>query len=63
MNVVFYLTAGLAVLSTAMAITRIHAVHALLYLIVSFLAVAMIFLFLVHLCRDDAMQPEQGYAT
>jgi len=46
MNAVFYLTAGLAVLSTAMAITRIHAVHALLYLIVSFLAVAMIFLLL-----------------
>ncbi len=43
MNVVFYLSAAVAVLSTAAAITRLNAVHALLYLIVSLLAVAVIF--------------------
>jgi NADH-quinone oxidoreductase subunit J len=42
-NVVFYLSAAVAVLSTAMAITRLNAVHALLYLIVSLLSVALIF--------------------
>lgn len=43
MNVVFYLSAVVAVLSTCMVITRLNAVHALLYLIVSFLSVALIF--------------------
>ncbi len=43
MNVVFYLAAAVAVVSTAMVLTRPHAVHALLYLIVSLLAVAVIF--------------------
>ncbi|HEX2277762.1 MAG TPA: NADH-quinone oxidoreductase subunit J [Candidatus Tectomicrobia bacterium] len=43
MNVVFYLAAAVAVVSTAMVITRLHAVHALLYLIVSLLSVALIF--------------------
>jgi NADH-quinone oxidoreductase subunit J len=42
-NVVFYLSAVVAVFATCMVITRLNAVHALLYLIVSFLAVAMIF--------------------
>jgi NADH-quinone oxidoreductase subunit J len=46
MSAMFYLAAFVAVLSTALAITRAHAVHALLYLIVSLLAVAMIFLLL-----------------
>lgn len=44
MNVLFYLSAFVAILATGLAITRTNAVHALLYLIVSFLAVAMIFL-------------------
>jgi len=43
MNVLFYLAALLAVFSTAMVITRAKAVHALLYLIVSLLALALVF--------------------
>lgn len=43
MNVVFYLSAIVAVVSTAAVITRLNAVHALLYLIVSLLSVALIF--------------------
>jgi NADH-quinone oxidoreductase subunit J len=43
MNLLFYLSAIIAVLSTLMVITRTNTVHALLYLIVSLLAVAMIF--------------------
>lgn len=42
MNSVFYLSAAVAVLATALAITRAHAVHALLYLIVSLLALAVV---------------------
>jgi len=43
MIVVFYLAAIIAVAATVMAITRLNAVHALLYLIVSLLAVALVF--------------------
>ena len=43
MNTVFYVAAAVAVLATALAVTRSNAVHALLYLIVSLLAVAVIF--------------------
>lgn len=43
MNAVFYIAAAVAVISTVMVITRLNAVHALLYLIVSLLAVAVIF--------------------
>jgi NADH-quinone oxidoreductase subunit J len=43
MSVLFYLAAVVVVAATAMAITRLHAVHALLYLIVSLLAVALVF--------------------
>lgn len=39
----FYLAAAIAIVSTAMVITRSQAVHALLYLVVSLLAVAVIF--------------------
>jgi NADH-quinone oxidoreductase subunit J len=46
MNAVFYISAGIAVISTVMAISRLNAVHALLYLIVSLLAVALIFFIL-----------------
>jgi len=42
MNVTFYLSAAVAVLATVLAITRPNAVHALLYLIVSLLAVALV---------------------
>mgnify|MGYP001609104136 CR=1 FL=1 len=43
MNLLFYISALVAVISTFMVITRKSAVHALLYLIVSLLAVAFIF--------------------
>lgn len=43
MDTAFYISAGVAVLATAMIITRRHAVHALLYLVVSLLAVAVVF--------------------
>jgi NADH-quinone oxidoreductase subunit J len=43
MNAAFYISAAVAVFSTVMVITRLHAIHALLYMIVSLLAVAMVF--------------------
>ena len=43
MNIVFYISAAVAIVSTALAISRSNAVHALLNLIVSLLAVAVIF--------------------
>jgi NADH-quinone oxidoreductase subunit J len=41
--ITFYLAAAIAIVSTAMTITRSHAVHALLYLVVSLLAAGVIF--------------------
>jgi NADH-quinone oxidoreductase subunit J len=43
MVIVFYIAAAVAIGATAMMITRLNVVHALLYLIVSLLAVALIF--------------------
>jgi NADH-quinone oxidoreductase subunit J len=43
MNLTFYLAAAVAVFATAMVVTRLNAVHALLYLVVSLLAVALMF--------------------
>src|SRR5579864_296549 len=43
MDAMFYIAAVVAILATVMVITRLNAVHALLYLIVSLLAVAVIF--------------------
>lgn len=43
MNDTFYISAAIAIISTVLAITRLHPVHALLYFIVSLLAVAVIF--------------------
>jgi NADH-quinone oxidoreductase subunit J len=43
MNTVFYISAAVALISTVMVITRVNAIHALLYFIVSLLAVAVIF--------------------
>lgn len=43
MTATFYTAAAIAIVATALAISRKHAVHALLYLIVSLLAVALIF--------------------
>jgi len=43
MNAIFYIAAAVAVVATVMAITQRNAVHALLYLIVSLLSVALVF--------------------
>jgi NADH-quinone oxidoreductase subunit J len=43
MNFLFYISAFAAVIATFLVITRKNAVHALLYLIVSLLAVALVF--------------------
>jgi NADH-quinone oxidoreductase subunit J len=43
MNVVFYISAFIAVITTVAAITRLNPVHALLYFILSLIAVAIIF--------------------
>jgi NADH-quinone oxidoreductase subunit J len=43
MSVTFYMAAAVAVIATAMVITRSKAIHALLYLVVSFLALAVVF--------------------
>jgi NADH-quinone oxidoreductase subunit J len=39
----FYILAGIIVVSTAMAISRRHVLHALVYLIISFIATGLIF--------------------
>lgn len=44
MSLLFYISSAAAVLATFLAITRTNAVHALLYLIVSLLASALVFL-------------------
>jgi len=46
MTTLFYLASAVAVLSTLMVITRTNAVHALLYLVISLLSVALIFFML-----------------
>lgn len=43
MNAAFYVASAVAVVSTGLVITRRSAMHALLYLVVSFLAVALVF--------------------
>ena len=43
MDAVFYLSGAVAIAATVMMLTRLNAVHALLYLIVSLLAVAVVF--------------------
>src|SRR6516164_3450287 len=43
MELAFYITGAVAVLSTVLMVTRLNAVHALLYLIVSLLSVAIEF--------------------
>lgn len=43
MNIIFYIAAFIALAATVMVVTRRNAVHALLYLIVSLLAVSVIF--------------------
>jgi NADH-quinone oxidoreductase subunit J len=41
--ITFYIAATIAILATIMVITRYNMIHALLYLVVSFLAVAIVF--------------------
>ena len=43
MEVTFYISATVAVLATIMVITRYNMIHALLYLVVSFMAIAVVF--------------------
>src|ERR1700678_2744487 len=43
MEQVFYIAGAVAVISTALMLTRLNVVHALLYLIVSFLGIAVVF--------------------
>lgn len=46
MNIVFYIASIAAIASTVMVITRLNAIHALLYLIVSLLSAAVVFFML-----------------
>ena len=46
MSALFYLSSVVAVISTILVLTRVNAVHALLYFIVSLLSVALIFFIL-----------------
>lgn len=46
MEITFYIAAIIAVVATVIVITQLNAVHALLYLIISLLAVALIFFIL-----------------
>ena len=43
MNVFFYIAASVAIISTIMAISARNAIHALLYLILSLLAISVVF--------------------
>ncbi|HEY3278232.1 MAG TPA: NADH-quinone oxidoreductase subunit J [Syntrophorhabdaceae bacterium] len=43
MNILFFVAGGVAVVSTIMVVTCSHAVHALLYLVVSLLSTGLIF--------------------
>jgi len=43
MNLLFYVSGAVAVVATLLVITRLNAVHALLYAIVSLLAVSLVF--------------------
>jgi NADH-quinone oxidoreductase subunit J len=43
MELLFYIAGGVAAISTALMLTRLNVVHALLYLIVSFLGIAVVF--------------------
>lgn len=43
MTIAFYISGAIAVIATLMVLTRLNAVHALLYLVVSLLSLAMVF--------------------
>lgn len=46
MEATFYIAAAVAIFATIMVITRYNMIHALLYLVISFLAVAIVFFIL-----------------
>jgi NADH-quinone oxidoreductase subunit J len=46
MNTLFFVTGALVVVSAAMAVSRLNAVHALLYLVVSFIGLGLVFFLL-----------------
>jgi NADH-quinone oxidoreductase subunit J len=46
MEILFYIAAAVSVLATVRVITHLHAVHALLYLVVALMALALIFFLL-----------------
>lgn len=46
MELTFYISSAIAILCTIMVITRYNMIHALLYLVVSFLALAVVFFIL-----------------
>lgn len=46
MTVLFYFAAAVSVVATALALTRAHAIHALLYFVVSVLSTAVVFFLL-----------------
>ena len=43
MNIIFYVTAGVALVATLMVIVQLNPVHALLYLIIALMSIATIF--------------------
>jgi NADH-quinone oxidoreductase subunit J len=46
MEILFYIAAAVSILATVRVITHLHAVHALLYLVVALMALALIFFLL-----------------
>lgn len=46
MAITFYIASAIAIISTIMVITRFNMIHALLYLVVSFLALSVVFFLL-----------------
>lgn len=46
MEIMFFISGGVAVIASVMVITRYNAVHALLYLVVSLLAISIVFFLL-----------------
>jgi NADH-quinone oxidoreductase subunit J len=43
MNIIFYVAAAIAIVSSIAAITRSHAIHAILFLVVSFVSISLVF--------------------
>ncbi len=46
MEILFYIAAAVSVLATLRVVTHLHAVHALLYLVISIMAIAVVFFLL-----------------